>query len=117
MVIVKNNIENTYTGICTIIEQVEFQKENKSTAYEEIVVLENQPCKLSFQNSSVNQNDIGSNVSQTVKLFISPDIKIKSGSKLIITQNEKTNAYKNSSEPQIYFSHQKIIVELADRWT
>ncbi|HBG5847838.1 TPA: hypothetical protein OUL20_003776, partial [Clostridioides difficile] len=50
---------------------------------------------------------------QKIKLFISPDIEIKAGSKLIITnQNNITKEYIRSGEPAIYPNHQEIILEL-----
>ncbi|TQX28014.1 hypothetical protein D1N55_18385, partial [Clostridioides difficile] len=45
---------------------------------------------------------------QTIKLFISPDIEIKAGSKLIINDKE----YVRSGESAIYSNHQEIILEL-----
>ncbi|HBG1494195.1 TPA: hypothetical protein KPH48_002465, partial [Clostridioides difficile] len=44
----------------------------------------------------------------TIKLFISPDIEIKAGSKLIINDKE----YVRSGESAIYPNHQEIILEL-----
>ncbi|MGO0854038.1 hypothetical protein ACTPDQ_20745, partial [Clostridioides difficile] len=50
---------------------------------------------------------------QTIKLFISPNINIKAGSKLIITtQNNITREYARSGESAIYPNHQEIILEL-----
>ncbi|MGO0854089.1 hypothetical protein ACTPDQ_21135, partial [Clostridioides difficile] len=50
---------------------------------------------------------------QTIKLFISPNINIKAGSKLIITtQNNITKEYIRSGESAIYPNHQEIILEL-----
>ncbi|MDE3563871.1 hypothetical protein PV597_18395, partial [Clostridioides difficile] len=45
---------------------------------------------------------------QTIKLFISPEIEIKAGSKLIINNKE----YVRSGESAIYPNHQEIILEL-----
>ncbi|MFL8797998.1 hypothetical protein Q3228_19010, partial [Clostridioides difficile] len=47
---------------------------------------------------------------QTIKLFISPDVEIKSGSKLIINDKE----YVRSGESAIYPNHQEIILELLE---
>ncbi|HBG7860105.1 TPA: hypothetical protein KRF17_003499, partial [Clostridioides difficile] len=47
---------------------------------------------------------------QTIKLFISPDIEIKAGSKLIINDKE----YVRSGESVIYPNHQEIILELLE---
>ena len=53
---------------------------------------------------------------QTTTLFISPDVVIEPGSKIVVTQNGKTVAYKQSGEPALYNTHQEIILELFERW-
>lgn len=119
MVKARKAIESLYVGTCTITEQKKNQKSNKSTGFSEVVVLENQPCRLSFTTiKSTTPTEIGaSSVSQVVKLFIAPEIEAKPGSKLTITQNGITTEYKNSGEPAIYMTHQEIILELFKGWS
>ena len=46
-------IESTYDGVCTVIEYGAIRDEvSKITHHGEIVVLENQPCKLSFEKTA-----------------------------------------------------------------
>ena len=45
---VRKAIEQTYTGKCTITEYQSYKK-NKSTGKKEVDILEDQPCKLSFE--------------------------------------------------------------------
>lgn len=119
MVKARKALESLYDGACTIIEHKKVQKENKSTGFEDVVVLENQPCRLSFQsiNTTVPTENGASKVTQIVKMFISPEIEVKPGSKLIVTQNNVTTEYKNSGEPAIYSTHQEIILELFKGWS
>lgn len=43
-------VESTYEGVCDIIEYGSVKdKKSKITRHEEITVLQNQPCKLSFE--------------------------------------------------------------------
>ncbi|HBF5085043.1 TPA: hypothetical protein KQH08_003853, partial [Clostridioides difficile] len=70
--------------------------------------LENQPCKLSYKNIVSATEGKLAKLEQTIKLFISPDIEIKAGSKLIINDKE----YVRSGESAIYPNHQEIILEL-----
>ncbi|HEL7581839.1 TPA: hypothetical protein UL930_003759, partial [Clostridioides difficile] len=72
------------------------------------IVLENQPCKLSYKNIVSATEGKLAKLEQTIKLFISPDIEIKAGSKLIINDKE----YVRSGESAIYPNHQEIILEL-----
>ncbi|EQG59721.1 hypothetical protein [Clostridioides difficile] len=73
-----------------------------------MIVLENQPCKLSYKNIVSATEGKLAKLEQTIKLFISPDIEIKAGSKLIINDKE----YVRSGESAIYPNHQEIILEL-----
>lgn len=112
-------IESTYEGICSIVEYGDiFDEQTKITSQGEIVVLEGQPCKLSFETIyTANQSDTAASVSQKTKLFVSSEITVKSGSKIVVTQNGLTTEYSASGEPAVYFSHQEIMLELFRGWT
>lgn len=112
-------IESTYEGICSIVEYGDILDEKtKITSQGEVTVLEDQPCRLSFETiSAASQTDTAANVSQKTKLFLCPDVTVKSGSKIIVTQNGVTTEYSASGEPAVYFSHQEIMLELFRGWT
>lgn len=116
--VARKAIESLYDSTCNIIEYHEVQNENKSTGFKEIVVVENQPCKLSFETLSTvnNQEDNASEKIISTKLFISPDILINPGSKISITYKDTTTDYKFSGKPAIYDTHQEIMLEIFDRW-
>lgn len=117
VVAVRKAIELTYTGTCTITEYRKMQRENKTTGFEEEIVLENQPCKLSFERiTSANPGQVAAAITQTAKVLIAPEITIKPGSKLTIIQNGVTTEYKNSGEPAIYATHQEVILVLFEDW-
>ena len=111
-------IESMYDGTCTIIERQKVKLPNKSTGFKDIVVLEDIPCRLSFNTvTNTNQTEVGASaVIQSTKVFIAPEIKVKPGSKLTITQNDVTTEYKSSGQPAIYTTHQEIELELFERW-
>ena len=110
-------IESMYDGICTITEYQEYIKPNKSTGYHEVVVLEEQPCRLSFSSSpNTNQTESAAQLVQTIKVFLAPDVRVQAGSKLTITQNGVTTEYKSSGEPALYQTHQEIMLELFKGW-
>lgn len=114
----KKAIENQYRGVCSITEYQSYKKENKSTGYQEVIVLEHQPCKLSYSSiKNANSTDTATSLTQVIKLFISPDIEVKPGSKIIITQDNRTTEYKNSGMPAIYRTHQEIVLELFKGWS
>ena len=85
---VRRAIESQYTGTCTVTEHQKIKKGNGSTGFTDSVVLENEPCRLSFATSkSANSDEVAVSVTQSVKVFLSPDIVVKPGSKMTITQN------------------------------
>lgn len=110
-------LEMLYEGTCSIIGYEKIKRENGSTGFSEVIKHENQPCRLSFEKiTGTNMKDGAAQVSQTTKLFISPDVVIDAGSKLVVTQNGITTEYKRSGEPAIYDTHQEIILELFKGW-
>ena len=110
-------IESMYDGTCTVTEYQEYIKENKSTGHHEVVILEGQPCRLSFSSSlNTNQTESAAQLVQTSKVFLAPDVRVQAGSKLTITQNGVTTEYKSSGEPALYQTHQEIMLELFKGW-
>nr|DAT06865.1 MAG TPA: head closure knob [Caudoviricetes sp.] len=118
VVAARKAIESTYIGQCTITEHQKVRKDNGSTAFNDVVVLENQPCKLSFEKiANNNQTNSAAILIQTTKLFIAPEIQIKPGSKITVVQNGVTTEYKSSGEPAMYQTHQEIMLELFKGWS
>lgn len=114
MNIVRQAIERLYKGLCSVRVKVSsVNKETGETVFTEKVVLTEQPCRLSFSSRNSSSKDDGYNtVSQSVVLFIAPEIEIPSGSKITVTQNGKTTDYCRSGESAVYSSHQEIALEL-----
>lgn len=73
-------IESTYDCKCDIVEyKATKNPDNKRTEYKEEIVLEKQSCKKSYKTiSNAKESENESNVSQIVKLFIAPEVQIKS---------------------------------------
>lgn len=111
-------VESTYEGVCDIIEYVSVKdKKSMITRQEEVVTAENRSCKLSFEKiAAAVQTDTGATVAQGVKLFIAPEINVKNGSKIVVTQNNVTTEYSASGQPAVYASHQEIMLELWKGW-
>ena len=107
-------VVSRYRGLFDILEKRKVKDEvTKATVLKDIAVLSNQPCRLSYSSSgTANQTDTVSNIEQTIKLFIAPEIKIAPGSKLKITQNGITTGYISSGVPAVYETHQEVCLEL-----
>ena len=110
--------EATYEGICTIYECRDVTDEKtKLSSEEEVAVIEDQPCKLSFEKlNSVVQTETAAVQAQGVKLFLAPEIAVRSNSKIVVTQNGITNEYSASGVPAIYSTHQEITLESFRGW-
>lgn len=111
--------EATYEGICTIYECRDVTDEKtKLSSEEEVAVIEDQPCKLSFEKlNSVVQTETAAVQAQGVKLFLAPEIAVGSNSKIVVTQNGITNEYSASGIPAVYSTHQEITLESFRGWS
>lgn len=110
-------IEAMYSGVCDVFEYRKIEKKSGAIGFEEVKVLEAQPCRISFKSvSAARESRAASAVAQEVKLFISNEIKVKSGSKIVVKQDGVAQVYKNSGEPAHYPTHQEIALELFKGW-
>lgn len=111
-------IEATYFGVVTVTEHQKVKDErSKLTSDKLVIVLENQPCRLSFEKlQTAIQSDSAAAITQITKLFLSPDITIKPGSKVTVTQDNVTTDYTYSGVPAVFPTHQEIVLNLFERW-
>ncbi|MCD7819272.1 MAG: hypothetical protein LUH07_09520 [Lachnospiraceae bacterium] len=107
-----------YCGVCTVTEYQDVTDETtKITRQQEVETLTEQPCNLSFETlDTVDQTDTAAALTQGLKLFIAPEVTIKAGSKLTVTQNGVTGVYAMSGEPAVYADHQEIMLKLFEGW-
>lgn len=107
-------IEATYFGTLTVTEhQTVKDEKTKLTNSVDVVVLQDEPCRLSFEKmQTAVQSESAATIVQGAKIFVSPDISIKAGSKLTVTQDNVTTDYTRSGESAIYPTHQEIMLEL-----
>lgn len=107
-------LSKLWIGECTIYE---YQQVTDSTTHQTtskpVPVVENEPCRVSFSNIQVTDLTSGiANITQEIKLFIRPDIEIGAGSKIVITQHNRTNNFIRSGEPAVYTNHQEVPLEI-----
>ena len=109
-----NPLVRLWTGRCTVYEfQDVTDPETFQTTQREVPVLENEPCRLSYnKEQATNISNGAAIVSQSITLFIRPDLVIKPGSVIEITQHGVTERYKGSGQPAVYCNHQEIILQL-----
>ena len=111
---VKNPLAALWVGKCTIYEfQDVTDSETFQTTQQEVPVLIDEPCRLSYnREQATNIANGAAVVSQSITLFIRPDLVIKPGSVIEITQHGVTEKYKGSGQPAVYCNHQEVVLQL-----
>lgn len=109
-----NPLSLLWTGRCTIYEfENETDPETFQTTQKEVAVLKDEPCRLSYNHEQATNIQSGAAVvSQSITLFIRPDLVINPGSVIEITQHGVTERYKGSGQPAVYCNHQEIVLQL-----
>ena len=114
MVSSRKALERLYTGLCDITDQQEvFDPTTKQTSFESVTVAQKQPCRLSYSSISQAVQGNAAAIQQVIKLFIAPEVIVKAGARVDVTQNGRTTSYKAAGQPAIYSNHQEIVLELA----
>lgn len=109
-----NPLAKLWTGRATIYEYKDITDPlTFQTTQEEVAVLENEPCRLSYNREQATNIQSGAAVvSQSITLFIRPDLTINPGSVIEVTQHGVTEKYKGSGQPAVYCNHQEIVLQL-----
>lgn len=93
------------------------RSKNQNYNRKDVVVLEDEPCRLSYSSvSAVDQTESAAKTAQVTKLFLSPDVQIKPGAKITVTQAGVTQNYKCGGVAAVYSTHQEIVLQLSERY-
>lgn len=113
-----NILSKMWIGRCSVIEMIEVHDPvTHVTSTQEKTVLENEPCRLSFSLATPAQpTETFTGTQLFPVLFLRPDLVIGAGSRVIVTQNERTMSFKASGVPRVYTSHQEIgLIDMEDK--
>lgn len=115
---VTNPLSLLWTGRCTIWEYEDVtDPETFQTSQDEVIVVEDEPCRISFKSEAVTNPSTGvAEMSQFTVLFIRPDLEVDPGSVIEVTQNGRTTKYKRSGKPSVYTNHQEIRLTLHEEY-
>lgn len=107
-------LEKLWIDRCTIYKYQDVtDPDTFQTIQQEVPILEDEPCRLSYnREQATNITNGAAVVSQSITLFIRPDLTIDPGSVIEITRHGKSVKYKGSGQPAVYTNHQEIILEL-----
>ena len=105
-------LRRLWDGLCDVyVLETAVNKENGRDESTEIQKIHGEPCRLSFSSvSSTTEKDGAPLIQQAVKLFVSKEVEIPAGSKIVVTQEGQTNAYAQSGEAAFYSTHQEIML-------
>lgn len=121
----KKAIESLYTDVCNVYEHKKMRDEkSKQTKTVRTLVHELLPCRMSFGTYVRPSGDeVTSNLTLSVVLFLSPDVEIKAGSEFEVERNVISNndvtlprivKLKNSAPPYIFETHQEITCSILE---
>ena len=112
---VRTALERLWKDRCSIFIREEVTDPvTHLTDSEEKPLLQNQPCKLSFETLSSSNGDPVATGAQSVKLFLPPDVEIPAGCKIVVTRFndlERQFTYSKSGEAGVFTNHQEIQLE------
>ncbi|ACO85900.1 hypothetical protein [Clostridium botulinum] len=111
-------IESLYDCTCNITGGKEKVKDpvTKETKLIPKIKYEKQSCKISKQSlSKNNQTDTVNKVLYEIKLFIAPEVEIKQGDEIEITNQFGIITKYKAGEGFPYYTHQEVILNKEDK--
>ena len=114
----KNPLATLWIGRATIYEYQDVTDPNTFQTKQELVpVVTDEPCRVSFSGARYGEGVVVvaggvPNTEEKIRLFIRPELNIKPGSVIEVTQRGVTTKYKGSSQTPRYTYHQEITLEL-----
>lgn len=114
---IRQALEKFYIGrFDVVVRTTETDPETKQERIIETSLLEDKPCRLSDVTLQVTGSGEAPDLIQKKKLFCAPELEIPAGSKIVVSQNGVTTAFKRSSEPTIHECHQEIMLDIFKNW-
>lgn len=112
----RKTIESLYTGLLTaVVRETARDPVTKVSGLKEKTVYEDIPCRLSFSTAkNLEEGKVMANENQ-MTLFTSPEVDIKTNSKIIVKQNGYTYTLTNANKKS-YASHNEYSCEEFVRW-
>ena len=108
---VRAAMRNMWNDTCTVYEYQPVLKANKSTVHEEVAVISDEPCRLSFSElTQTVPTGTAAQAPQIVKLFLDEELDIKAGSKIVIQCRGREFIFSYSGEAGVFDYHQEIVL-------
>lgn len=109
-------VKSLWRDTMTVIEHRKTRKENGATGFEDVTVMEGEPCKIIFKTLQATDQQEAAALAQGIKLLCDKALAIPAGSKILVLHEGIETAYRQSGKPAVYSVHQEIMLELFERW-
>lgn len=119
--LVRKAIESRYESTCSVYVYGDvFDEATKQTKRERKLLIEDQPCRLSYQTQAFaslvsTQSEGVPSTYQSTKIFMAPELDIPENSEIEVNWQGRLLKFKRSSVPVIHTNHQEIMVEVLDQ--
>lgn len=119
--LVRKAIESRYESTCSVYVYGDvFDEATKQTRRERKLLIENQPCRLSYQTQAFaslvsSQSEGVPSTYQSTKIFMAPELDIPENSEIEVNWQGRVLKFKRSSVPVIHHNHQEVMVEVLDQ--
>lgn len=107
--LVRAVLERLYDGQATIWTYQDGEPDANGIVSSEPQQAGPYPCRVSYKNiTPAEEGDGLASFSQSITLFIAPDILIAAGSDIDVVQRGRTLQFKAAGVPAVYDSHQEV---------
>lgn len=119
--LVRKAIESRYESTCSVYVYGDvFDEATKQTRRERKLLIENQPCRLSYQTQAFaslvsSQSEGVPSTYQSTKIFMAPELDVPENSEIEVNWQGRLLKFKRSSVPVIHHNHQEVMVEVLDQ--
>lgn len=109
-------MERMYIDTCTIsVNAKTVDAKTHVTRQKWTTLVKDEPCRVSFASFPANgKTETADAMTQSVKLFLRPELDVPAGSRIDVTRTGRVVRYKRSGAVALYPTHQEIEVTLAE---
>lgn len=119
-----------FTDVCTVYSVVKSTCESGATVFEREVLLENIPCRISFESIGCARVDgamertrfprknliPAAEISSVVRLFCAAEYDIPEGAEVYVLHGGELLKYRAAGCSAVYSSHREVLLQAADKF-
>lgn len=109
--VVRRAIEKLHQDTAIIYTNYDEMDKETGIMTEKTLESEPIPCRLSYNSKPSADGDTLQSATQTITLFLAPEVKVIAGSDIDIIRRGQRLKFKAAGIPALYDSHQEITLE------